>query len=101
MSEPVVLLENFRRLRSGYYLVRTQAGFKQAIKHWLEVTEYGYSITWREFEGYPTAYPSVVRFEYDHMRTNRKLAHCVPLNEYADDLRAQLAELPITEEPTP
>lgn len=85
---------NWRYLGGGLYLVRTQAGFKQALKSWLEEHEYHYDgVTYREFNGYPKSYPSVVSFEYDYHRSGRKEAYCQPLHEYADSLRARLADL--------
>lgn len=53
MSHP-----NFEHIFGPVYAVRTQAGFKQAAKHFLKGIESSTS------HGYPTSYPAVVSFEY-------------------------------------
>lgn len=47
--------ENYSHVDGSFYIVRTQAGFKQAMKHW-----WGEELG--EVHGYPTAYPSLVSF---------------------------------------
>lgn len=58
---------NFENLGGGTYLCRTQAGFKQAAKHWtqrhgLERKVCGPDADWFEQSRFPTAYPAIVRF---------------------------------------
>lgn len=45
--------ENMVKLRYGMYIVRTQAGFKKAVKDFSEGDKY-------EVRGYPICYPSFV-----------------------------------------
>jgi hypothetical protein len=51
------LLPNWEILAVGAYVVRTQAGFKHAIRHFVQKEEY-------TLDGYPRSYPSVVRFQW-------------------------------------
>lgn len=60
---------NFTHVGGDLYIVRTQAGFKQAIRHWR-----GESCTGeRRVEGYPTSYPALIALSrgysgYDYIR---------------------------------
>lgn len=65
-------MENFYRLGEGFYLVRTQAGFKQALK------EYGNELIGfnARYSNYPKIYPSIIQlfeeyygFEYIQCKT--------------------------------
>lgn len=50
--------DNFEYLGYGsYYLVRTQAGFKQALKDWDGDSNL-------DCETFPTVYPAVIQFSY-------------------------------------
>lgn len=84
---------NWRQLDSGHYLVRTQAGYKQALKHWIRAMDWEGELKCREFRGYPKSYPSVVSFSWDYHRSNERRAHSTPLASYASNLRASLADL--------
>jgi hypothetical protein len=54
MSHP-----NFEHIFGSVYVVRTQAGFKQATRHYLKgATDVDHCC------GYPTSYPSVVSFDH-------------------------------------
>lgn len=86
-------LPNWRALDSGRYMVRTQAGLKQALKHWLVLHDYQYDIRRQDFRGYPKQYPAVVWFSWDYHRSNSKDVFWLSLNDYADRLRADLADL--------
>jgi hypothetical protein len=47
--------KNFKHIKDNYYLVRTQAGLKQAIKH------AGFAAgNYNEVINYPISYPSIV-----------------------------------------
>lgn len=56
--------KNYTHIKNGFYLVRTQAGLKQAIKHWLQDED------WRKrfdnVDGYPESYPSIVTFSVSY-----------------------------------
>lgn len=54
MSQP-----NFEHIFGTFYVVRTQAGFKQAIRHYLK----GASDV-ENCAGYPTSYPAAVSFNH-------------------------------------
>ena len=82
-------LPNVRQLSNGCYLVRTQAGFKRAIKAYFN--EYQLSRP-RDIVGYPKVYPSVVRLRFLH-GWNEAQAHCTPLDEYRTSLDDLLTDL--------
>lgn len=50
-----IIRENMKYLGNGFYLVKTQAGFRKAIKHFN-----GESKETREVYSYPRTYPSIV-----------------------------------------
>lgn len=82
---------NWRPLETGGYLVRTQAGWRQARNDWYE--QNGYS-EWNpnNTEGYPVVYPSVVTFTYQ-FGPDRVYATCTPINNHKAYLAARLADL--------
>ena len=84
MSRP-----NWRYAGNGYFLVRTQAGFKQALKHF--VGQNDFSLT--QLEGFPRAYPSVVRFSWAYRGCDYVQAHCVPLDRFKQQMQALLDDL--------
>lgn len=47
---------NFTHVGGSLYIVRTQAGFKQAIKHWRGEPHHGKE----RVEGHPRSYPALV-----------------------------------------
>ncbi|CAM3794422.1 hypothetical protein [Castellaniella denitrificans] len=51
-------MDNMMKIAAGIYLVRTQAGFRQAIK--AEFSDHCEDWVMRDVEGWPTSYPSVV-----------------------------------------
>lgn len=71
---------NMKHLGMNKYLVRTQAGFKQAIKHYdpaqvLHISEqYSFS--------YPKKYPSVVEFGSWYAGCDYLWSRCTPIAEY-------------------
>lgn len=84
-------LPNWRRLETGGYVVRTQAGFNQARKDWYQCNGYD---DWNpnNAEGYPTKYPSVVQLRYE-FGPDRVYATCTPINDHKAYLAARQAEL--------
>lgn len=80
---------NMRRLANGNYLVRTQAGFNRAMRDYFN--EYQLHKV-SDIEGYPTVYPSVVRFNFLH-GWNAPEAYCMPLKKYLASLQELMADL--------
>jgi hypothetical protein len=75
---------NFKQIARGVYVVRTQAGFKQAIKHWYQC--------WPEdIRGYPEKYPSVVSFSegYDGGSWT-VVSHCTHVNDMIRHLKERI-----------
>lgn len=82
---------NWRKLKNGHgYVVRTQAGFNQAIKDWVGNDEYIYK---DECFNFPKKYPSVVFFHSYYRGADYYNCTCDPLNDYVQHLRDQLKEL--------
>lgn len=48
--------KNMKHVSGGYYIVRTQAGFRSALKDYVSGTD----ISWRNLDSYPRRYPSIV-----------------------------------------
>ena len=63
---------NYERLDGWLYIVRTQAGFRQAVK------DYDYS--GYEVIGFPRSYPCLVFFSTGYQGYHYIQAHAVPLN---------------------
>lgn len=76
-------LPNMHRVSSGVYIVRTQAGFRKALKTYLGEDNKEQR---KDLVGYPSSYPSMVFFYMDYRGYHYPVARCVPLN----DLRAAL-----------
>ena len=54
-----MITDNFQILPLGFYIVRTQAGFRKALKHYS-----GESCC--SHHGFITTYPSLIRFRTEH-----------------------------------
>lgn len=80
---------NMRRLANGNYLVRTQAGFNRAMRDYFN--EYQLHKV-SDIEGYPTVYPSVVRFNFLH-GWNAPQAYCTPLKKDLASLQELMTDL--------
>jgi hypothetical protein len=77
-------LPNFTKIGHGFYVVRTQAGFKQAIKHYVGADEYS---EWKDdIEGHPDSYPSVVHLSIGYRGDNYVRASCMHVNEFRKGL---------------
>lgn len=72
------------RVGSGIYIVRTQAGFRRALKTYLGEDYKGMV---KDVYGYPTSYPSIVFFYLDYRGYHYPVARCMPLNELRAALR--------------
>ena len=54
---------NFKKISQGIYLVKTQAGFRQAIKSYCNkepVNGNSWSKTFKYMRGYPEEYPAII-----------------------------------------
>lgn len=61
---------NCKEIRPGTYLVRTQAGFRRALK--TDFEDYGFSYLRTSLNNWPEHYPAVVSFNHDfHFNTGR------------------------------
>lgn len=82
-------LYNMRKISSGYYLVRTQAGFKKAIKSYNpdlhQSTSWGFD--------YPKSYPSVVSFGERYAGGWYLTVKVYPLEDFRNNLNKILGEL--------
>lgn len=65
---------NLVRLRNNVYLVRTQAGFRKALKHFNDEMPLYRS-------GYPKSYPSLVLFSLEYAGYIKLVATCIPLRD--------------------
>ena len=70
---------NLVRLRNNVYIVRTQAGFRKALKYFSGCMP-------RYRRGYPKSYPSLVFFSLEYTGYYTRVATCIPLR----DLQAAL-----------
>lgn len=76
---------NWKRLSNGTYVVRTQAGLRQAIKNFV-----GTDGDRRCQRGWPTAYPAVCRIAHCHGGVQIK---ALTVGEYRKQTQALLDEL--------
>lgn len=66
---------NYEHIVGSFYLVRTQAGFKQALKCFVG-EESDLAVIVNEAEGYPQSYPSVVAFHWSYRGYSYVRAEC-------------------------
>lgn len=78
---------NMTHLKGGFYIVRTQAGFRQAYRQFVEVSENDVDPP-PELYGHPIKYPSFVAFNTDYNGTVYVNAQCIHL----DKLKAMIDE---------
>ena len=71
------LLPNYEHVGGNIYIVRTQAGFKQARRHW---GLYISSMEGNDSEGYPSSYPSLVTFSAEYRGYHYTRVYAVHLN---------------------
>lgn len=79
---------NWTYVGNGFYLVRTQAGFKQAAKHFYGRNEETNKAL-KEMKDYPTKYPSVCTFSMSYVGYTYISALCIPVNKLLDGIAAQ------------
>lgn len=75
------LKPNYEYIGFNTYVCRTQAGFKQALKHYAKAYELDgdFQSIKSRLNGYPKSYPSKVVFTYTY-GWNTIEANCVPIN---------------------
>jgi hypothetical protein len=73
-------LPNFTYLGQGFYVCRTQAGFKQALRHYAG-TDYPDFARADDIVGYPDTYPSVVALSIGYRGSQYIRANCMHVNE--------------------
>ncbi len=78
---------NMKKLSCGSYLVRTQAGFKRALKDYLKDSCHEY------YGGHPESYPSVVDFYEGYTGYHYVRASCVHVNKRKEQLEMMIAEI--------
>jgi hypothetical protein len=78
--------ENWRHIGNNVYVVRTQAGFNQAIKHFWGPLCKGERRP--ETFGYPRKYPSLVALSVYYHGGNDVRAQCVPVNKVLEEIQA-------------
>lgn len=89
MKNDAELRDNMRRLTNGSYLVRSEAGFRRAIKDYFAEHQLKHV---SQIDGYPTAYPSIVSFKF--LRAwNTPQAVCMHVNAYVQRLKDLLRDL--------
>jgi hypothetical protein len=66
-------MANFSKVTNSMYIVRTQAGFKQAFKDW-EGADYSIE-SFNSCSGYPKAYPSLCVFYTNEIFPSCKAIH--------------------------
>jgi len=74
---------NYEKLKSWLYIVRTQAGFRQAVKEYS-----GPDFDMGYLRGFPQSYPALVMFSDGYEGYHFTEASCIPINE----LTAKIAE---------
>jgi hypothetical protein len=72
---------NFYPIGNGFYVVRTQAGFKQAVRDF-----WGPDDGRPEVVGYPLSYPSVVALSAGYKGYTYVQASCMHINEFRKGL---------------
>lgn len=75
--------ENMVHIKGGFYLVRTQAGFLQAFKHYEQDGDCKPS----EVKGWPKTYPSLVVFSYGYNGDLFIRAQCIHINQLASIIK--------------
>lgn len=81
---------NYSDIGNGRYLVRTQAGFKQALNAWLASQDGDRrSVEFNEGTTFPEAFPSVVSFDWWY----RGVYYVTVQHEHVNAFRRRMAEM--------
>lgn len=78
MREAKEKLPNWEYLKCNMYIVRTQAGFRQAVKHF-----WGEHAKGSDLKGYPEKFPSLVVLSEGYCGYSFVRANCIHLNDIA------------------
>lgn len=78
-------LPNFTKIGHGFYVVRTQAGFKQALKNYVG-EDYPEYTKYNDIVGHPDSYPSVVHLDIGYRGSHYIRASCMHVNEFRKGL---------------
>ena len=73
------MTSNFSRLGAGFYIVRTQAGFKQALKN------FG---AYENVHGYPSSYPSLIALSDGYQGYHYTRVNSIHLNALLAEIAA-------------
>lgn len=71
-------LPNYEHVGGNIYIVRTQAGFRQARRHWGDCIS---GMEGNDGDSYPTSYPSLVTFSAEYRGYHYTHVHAVHLNK--------------------
>ncbi len=75
---------NMVRVANGMYIVRTQAGFRKALKEECDDPR-----TLKEVPNFPKSYPSLVSISVGYCGLDYMHVCCVPIDKLKADLREQ------------
>jgi hypothetical protein len=70
---------NYTYIFPGMYIVRTQAGYRHAFRHWYGQDNKTNNSAMRNARGYPTSYPCLVSFTWDSRGYNDAICNSVSL----------------------
>ena len=73
----IILKPNMTKLSHNTFIVRTQAGFRKALKDYKRYM----CCDKMELSGYPKIYPSLVVFSMQYRGYEYIVAHCTPVND--------------------
>lgn len=79
MSE---LPDNWTHVRGSFYIVRTQAGLRQALRHFGRMND-------EEVRGYPRSYPALISISYGYTGSTFYRVDAVHLSQLQDKLAHQ------------
>lgn len=82
-------LPNHTRLDQDRYIVRTQAGFKQAFKNWYTETHGRCSTVMFDVENWPTSYPAYVTFSEGYRGYHYTRCIWVHVNQLMNEIAGQ------------
>lgn len=72
--------ENMTPVGNGFYVVRTQAGFRKAVKQFIADRDHAY-LRVRDVCGFPKSYPALVSFAVCYRGYDYIDANCIPLRK--------------------
>lgn len=84
---------NVRRLKTGEYLVRTQAGYRKAIRNYFKEIHETSDFELSHLTDYPKAYPAICRFGFHYVGFHQPIVKIVGLNDYVSGLQDLLNDI--------